>query len=73
PSEVSPIIKMGKKLVAARTLPVGHVLTTEDILLKSPGDGIPPYELDNVIGKRLLQPLIEDETITAEALGKKAD
>jgi sialic acid synthase len=71
PSEVSPIIKMGKKLVAARNLPAGHVLTAEDIVLKSPGDGIPPYELENVIGRKTLQPLIEDETITFEVIGKK--
>ncbi|MEW5984252.1 MAG: N-acetylneuraminate synthase family protein [Acidobacteriota bacterium] len=69
-SEVSPIIKMGKKLVAARTLQVGHVLREEDICLKSPADGIPPYELENVVGRRLLQPLIEEETILFEMLGK---
>jgi N-acetylneuraminate synthase/sialic acid synthase len=73
PSEVNPIIKMGKKLVAAKTLPAGHVLTVEDIVLKSPGDGIPPYQLDSVIGRKTVQPLIEDETITFEALGKKAE
>ena len=73
PSEVNPIIKIGKKLVAAKTLPAGHVLTVEDIVLKSPGDGIPPYQLDSVIGRKTVQPLIEDETITFEALGKKAE
>lgn len=72
PSEVSPIIKMSKKLVAARALPSGHVLTPEDIVLKSPGDGIPPYQYDDVVGRRTLQPLIEDETITFDALGNKA-
>jgi len=73
PSEVNPIIKIGKKLVAAKTLPAGHVLTVEDIVLKSPGDGIQPYQLDSVIGRKTVQPLIEDETITFEALGKKAE
>jgi N-acetylneuraminate synthase/sialic acid synthase len=33
PSEVSPITKMGKKLVAARALPAGHVLGPNDIRL----------------------------------------
>jgi len=41
-SEVIPIMKMGKKLVAACDLPVGHVFKPEDIAIKSPGDGLPP-------------------------------
>ena len=45
-SEQAPIIKMGKSLVVARDLPGGHVLTADDIVMKSPGGGIPPYELD---------------------------
>ena len=48
PSETEPIIKMAKKLVAARDLPAGHTLTEADIAIKSPGDGLPPYELDRV-------------------------
>src|SRR4029077_9548334 len=35
PSEVAPITKMGKKVVAARALPAGHVLRTDDVCLKS--------------------------------------
>jgi N-acetylneuraminate synthase/sialic acid synthase len=68
PSEVEPISKMGKKLVAAQNLVTGHVLTADDIAIKSPGDGIPPYEIDNVIGKTLKQPLVEDEEILFEKL-----
>ena len=44
-SEKAPIIKMGKSLVVARDLPSGHVLGPDDIVMKSPGGGIPPYEL----------------------------
>ena len=50
-SEVTPMVKMGKKLVAARDLPAGHVLRREDIAIKSPGGGLPPYELDKVVGR----------------------
>lgn len=63
-SERSPLVKMGKKLVAARDLPVGHVLTLEDIAIKSPGDGIPPYELENVIGKVLTDAVPEDDSLS---------
>jgi N-acetylneuraminate synthase/sialic acid synthase len=67
-TEVNPIIKMGKKLVAARDLPAGHALKREDIALKSPGDGLPPYEIDKVIGRVTRSALNKDEDITFEVL-----
>jgi N-acetylneuraminate synthase/sialic acid synthase len=67
-SENAPLIKMGKKLVASTSLPQGHVLTQEDVTFKSPGDGLPPYELGNVLGKSLRAPLSEDENISFEGL-----
>ena len=67
-SEKAPIIKMGKKLVAARDLPAGYAIRREDIALKSPGDGLPPYEMDKVIGRVTRQELKEDEDITYEVL-----
>jgi N-acetylneuraminate synthase/sialic acid synthase len=68
PSEVAPITKMGKKIVAARDLPAGHVLQRDDLALKSPGDGMPPYELDRVIGRTLRHPLVEEMALTFEVL-----
>jgi N-acetylneuraminate synthase/sialic acid synthase len=67
-SEKLPIIKMGKKLVASRDLPAGHAIQREDIALKSPGDGLPPYELDKVIGRITRAAMKEDDDITYEAL-----
>ncbi|HEY6888439.1 MAG TPA: N-acetylneuraminate synthase family protein [Solirubrobacter sp.] len=68
PSETDPIIKMAKKLVAARDLPAGHTLTEADIAFKSPGDGLPPYELDRVLGRTLRHPVQEDSALTFELL-----
>jgi sialic acid synthase len=68
PSEAEPITKMSKKIVAARTLEAGHTLRAEDLALKSPGDGLPPYELERLIGRTLRHPLAEDTTITFEHL-----
>jgi N-acetylneuraminate synthase/sialic acid synthase len=68
PSETESITKMAKKIVAAATLPAGHVLRREDLALRSPGDGLRPYELDAVIGRVLRQPLSEDDTLTFEHL-----
>jgi sialic acid synthase len=67
-SEASPALKMGKKLVAARDLPPGHLLTRGDIAIKSPGDGIPPYELEAILGRMTLQPLAEDQSLSYELL-----
>ena len=68
PVEVGPSSKMGKKLVTACALPAGHILTPTDIAIKSPGDGLPPYEFDNLIGKTLKRPLLEDADIMFEDL-----
>lgn len=67
-SEIKPTIKMGKKLVAAHALQAGRSIRREDIAIKSPGDGIPPYELDKVIGRMTLRALNADEDITFEVL-----
>jgi N-acetylneuraminate synthase/sialic acid synthase len=67
-SESEPISKMSKKIVAARDLPAGHLLRAEDLALKSPGDGLPPYELERVIGRTLGHPLAADASLTFEHL-----
>lgn len=67
-SEVMPITKMGKKLVAARDLPEGHTIRLEDIAMKSPGNGLAPYELDKIIGRVTRKPLKEDDDISFEVL-----
>ena len=63
-SEAAPATKMGKKLVAARELPAGHVLDEEDIAAKSPGDGLPPYEIDRLIGRRLRFPVTAEQALS---------
>jgi len=67
-SEVNPITKMGKKLVAAHDLPEGYTIRREDIAIKSPGDGLSPYEIDKVIGRVTRQAMKEDDDITFELL-----
>ncbi len=68
PIEAMPLHKMGKKLVAAKALPAGHLLTPADFAIKSPGDGVPPYELERMAGWRLVRALAADENITWELL-----
>jgi N-acetylneuraminate synthase/sialic acid synthase len=68
PSEAKPLQKRAQTLVAARDLPSGHVLRREDLALKSPNDGLPPYELDNLIGKRLRSGLKADTNLSFDVV-----
>lgn len=67
-TEAPAILKMGKKLVAARDLPAGHVLREQDIACKSPGDGMKPYRIGEILGCRLKMALTVDADITLEAV-----
>ncbi len=72
-TEKTPLIKMGKKLVAATNLKAGHRIRKEDIAIKSPGDGLPPYEFDKLIGRALLKDVTEDQNLTFEILSQSRD
>jgi N-acetylneuraminate synthase/sialic acid synthase len=69
PNELAPIEKMSKKLVAAADLPAGHVLTEQDIALKSPGDGLDPSHLEQFVGARLTAPVVADQALSFELVG----
>jgi len=68
PSEARPMSKMGKKLVVARDIPANHILTREDIAIKSPNDGLPPYKIKHLIGRETLRSLTKDENFAFEDL-----
>lgn len=68
PEEQAPLLKMGKKLVIAHDLPAGTVLTAKDVTVKSPADGIQPYDMDRVIGRTLKIALREDDTLSWDHL-----
>lgn len=57
-----------KSLVAARDLSAGQVLTVADLIAKRPGNGIPPNQLDRVLGRMLKRPLAADESLMLENL-----
>ncbi len=67
-SEKRPLKKMAKSLVAIKDLPAGHNIQESDIAIKSPGGGLPPYEIDNLIGKTLKEGISEDDNILFENL-----
>lgn len=57
-----------RSLVAAKDLPEGRVLEKGDLAAKRPGTGMPPYELDAVLGRRLRRALKRDEPLTPESV-----
>jgi len=60
-SEEQPLYKMSKKLVAARPIAAGQQLAREDITMKSPGDGLPPWRIDELVGRTARRALGTDE------------
>ncbi|MFJ2742606.1 N-acetylneuraminate synthase family protein [Streptomyces sp. NPDC087440] len=66
--EAPAVRKMGKKLVAVRDLPAGHLVTADDVIARSPGDGMKPYRLDEVLGRTLREPLPADGAFAPELL-----
>jgi sialic acid synthase SpsE len=66
-NEMPPITRMAKKLVASRPLPAGHVIRPDDVAMKSPGDGLPPYVYHELVGRTLVRPVVEDEAFTFDA------
>ena len=72
PSETATAVKMGKKLVAARDLAPGETLSPDDIASRSPGDGVPPCELDKFLGRKLRQAVPEDQALAFEMIDELA-
>lgn len=68
PSERKPITKMSKKIVVSRDLSAGHVLQPSDLTFKSPGDGLPPYLMEQFVGKVIRQNLREDDDLTLSSV-----
>jgi len=64
--EKSALYKMGKSIVAARNLPVGHRLRASDLAFKSPFESLHPYESHKIIGKKLKVKLRKDQPIFLE-------
>jgi sialic acid synthase SpsE len=63
PSELDTRAVARRSLVAARPLGPGHRLGREDVAVKRPGTGIPPGELDRVLGRRLTRAVGADEPL----------
>ena len=63
PCLIKPNIVTPIKIVAAKTIEAGSIITRNDIAIKSPGDGLAPYNLNYIIGKNATKTFIKDEDI----------
>lgn len=68
-SEEAPLAKMGKAIVAARDLPAGHVLAADDLAFKSPGGGLFPYQIDELVGKQTVVAIANDQQVRLQDVG----
>lgn len=60
--------RLAKSLVAARRIDEGEVLERSALTAKGPGIGLAPYRIDEVIGKRALVTIRQDDLIGLEML-----
>lgn len=76
-SEVKPLNKMTKRMVAARDLEAGHVLTEADIDYRIPveskitANSLQPYWVDYFVGKTLQVPVPAQEIIGWAEIGEQ--
>lgn len=68
PCEIPNMTVARKSVVAARDLDAGHKIAAVDLLVKRPGNGIPPKQLPLVIGRHVRKAVRQDELITWKAL-----
>jgi N,N'-diacetyllegionaminate synthase len=63
-SEIKNKTVARKSIVAARNLEPGHIIEADDLTAKRPGTGISPMEIPQIIGKKIVQPIGEDQLLT---------
>lgn len=60
--------KMGKGVYSSKPLSAGVRISFDDICLKTPANGVPPYMIPNIIGRRLKVDMDEESPISFECL-----
>jgi len=66
PCELPNIAVARKSLVAARDLAAGTVLREGDLVIKRPGDGIPPLHGPHILGMKLARDVARDQVLRWE-------
>jgi N,N'-diacetyllegionaminate synthase len=70
PSETKNKDIARKSIHIAKNIPAGHILTSEDLVMKRPGNGISPMQISWVLGKSIIRDLAADQLLSLDDLGK---
>lgn len=70
PSELPVRQLVRRGAVAARDLPKGHVLDEDDIIFLRPADGIGPEDVDEAVGKQLMETVPQGSPIERRHLAR---
>ena len=57
-----------KSLFAARDIGIGHAITSDDLISRRPGTGIPPSKMSEIVGKSLVTNLKKGEMVKFDML-----
>ena len=55
---------MRRSIVAQRKIEKGQIIRRKDIAFKRPGSGISPVEIENIIGKKAILAINEDQLLS---------
>jgi N-acetylneuraminate synthase len=69
-NERQTVVVQRRSLRATRDLAVGESLTRDDLepLRPSPAGSVPPYAIDEVVGRRLARPIARGEALSWDAM-----
>lgn len=65
-------VSLSKSLVAANEIEAGTTIKRNDVTAKSPGKGISPQKLYNIVGSTAAQDISEDRLLTWDHVGEEA-
>ncbi|MDD5450326.1 MAG: N-acetylneuraminate synthase family protein [Desulfovibrionales bacterium] len=66
--EKKSLVWAGKSLVAKHDISAGSLLTRDDVVSKRPGTGIPPSQIEQVVGRKIKVNIRRDNVIKFEDL-----
>ena len=64
PSELPNLVVARKSIHLSKSVIVGELITKEHLIMKRPGDGISPMQIDQIIGKKFKCAIEEDTKLT---------
>ena len=61
-SEDAPIRKMAQSVYCAKVIAIGDIIKTSQLKLQTPADGLPAWEIENIVGSKAIR-IVEPDTL----------